>query len=194
MLDEDWRNFLLLAPGKHLFNVVDPAAEEFGQLADAVDSVVSIDDLAQGIAAGGVSGVVNHDVVSAVALGQDPVSSTVDVEDNDLSIVQVRFNGTVTHKANEIQTQFVDGGPNEEISAGISTIADEPLVESSWVVAVSSSREGHGGWAHKASWLADSFATSSSKGLTSPLWVTLLVEREVAGQGKSHEDCKNGDP
>ena len=75
----------------------------------------------------------NAPTFSFITGSQNPMSSIVYVTDDNLSGVEVALDSTVLDKTLEVQSQTLDGSPDEKISTGISSVCFEPFVKNSRV-------------------------------------------------------------
>lgn len=173
--------------GSDVFKLVDQV--EVWSVGTSVNGVLAIDDLGKSVGSGWVSRVVDVDVVSAVAVGQNPVTSVMDVADDDFTGVKLGFDLAVWNLSFVSQTEFADGTPNEQVSADVTSIALEPGIEGAWIVIVSGSGETHGNRWHGTTSFTDGVGWGS-KLFISPSGVTLLVHWVSSAQNNSHKKDK----
>lgn len=182
-------NNLLLNAQKwvHCFlNLTKKLTPEGWDLGNCVNGSVSIDDLGKRVSSCWESWIVHQNVVSTVSVSQNPMSSVVHVQDNDVSAVKVFLDFSVWDFSFVGKAELVNGSPDEEVTTGISSVFFEPSVKSSRVVAVSSSREGHWGGAHQATSLTNGVGWGSKVFIT-PAGVTLLVQRIGSGETDGYQ-------
>jgi len=158
----------------------------------------SSNDFRSLVARSSISGVHNSVSSAGVTSGQNPMVSTVNIEDNVSSLLQSRDNlavrGNVT---NIVKTQRSNGSPDKEVATNETTVSLEPVVHGRGVggatinVDSKTSAQGSDG-SHQTAGLTNS-GRAVTQDLVFPSGITLTEVRERTKDGGEAESSQKKD-